>query len=544
MSKGDGFFMNAFKRVRSVVIGDVDEPENIKAMDTSTATEANVEIEQRPMNTSTSDSAVAQPKSKMDNPFELPTSPSQTPKNTIPRKGSASKTRLGSGFFSRFGRGKGTATPGVVKYRGAAFPPRRGASPTSKIVKTGTESSSPGVRVVAAEPSNSNPDTFPRPVILKSASTSESSIRPATSVSNTPRSSSLNDVSDSPSSSVTALAISADVADQTKREKLNFSQKEYKYEKFEKLFSADNVDIKILQKQTWNGCPQKYRAMSWQMLLGYLPYNRRRREATIDRKRKEYAEFVRKYYKTPGERRTKHEQQILRQILVDVPRTRPNVPLFHQPIIRRLLERVLYIWALRHPASGYVQGINDLATPFIVAFLAQRLKDSENPLCCDVESLEADTFWCLTKLIDGIQDHYTFAQPGLQKMVYKLKELMCRIDPKLNAHFEKCGIDYMQFAFRWMNCLLLRELSLPHIIRLWDACISEENGFRSFHVFLCAAFLKRWSKHLLELEFQSMLTFLQDIPTDNWTIDDIEELLGEAYVLKTLYEQGEHHLRR
>jgi hypothetical protein len=32
------------------------------------------------------------------------------------------------------------------------------------------------------------------------------------------------------------------------------------------------------------------------------------------------------------------------------------------------LERMLYIWAIRHPASGYVQGINDLATPFVIVF--------------------------------------------------------------------------------------------------------------------------------------------------------------------------------
>jgi hypothetical protein len=34
------------------------------------------------------------------------------------------------------------------------------------------------------------------------------------------------------------------------------------------------------------------------------------------------------------------------------------------------LERILYVWALRHPASGYVQGINDLATPFYEVFLS------------------------------------------------------------------------------------------------------------------------------------------------------------------------------
>lgn len=36
---------------------------------------------------------------------------------------------------------------------------------------------------------------------------------------------------------------------------------------------------------------------------------------------------------------------------------------------RQSLERILYVWAIRHPASGYVQGINDLATPFFQVFL-------------------------------------------------------------------------------------------------------------------------------------------------------------------------------
>ena len=56
---------------------------------------------------------------------------------------------------------------------------------------------------------------------------------------------------------------------------------------------------------------------------------------------------------------------------------------FPYPVSRRLvtysilvsscyqsLERILYVWAIRHPASGYVQGINDLVTPFFQIFLS------------------------------------------------------------------------------------------------------------------------------------------------------------------------------
>ena len=31
--------------------------------------------------------------------------------------------------------------------------------------------------------------------------------------------------------------------------------------------------------------------------------------------------------------------------------------------VQQSLEKILYIWAIKHPASGYVQGMNDLATP-------------------------------------------------------------------------------------------------------------------------------------------------------------------------------------
>ena len=47
-----------------------------------------------------------------------------------------------------------------------------------------------------------------------------------------------------------------------------------------------------------------------------------------------------------------------------------------------MLERILYIWAIRHPGSGYVQGMNDLVTPFIAVFVDEVV---------DCDFAEADT---------------------------------------------------------------------------------------------------------------------------------------------------------
>lgn len=38
-------------------------------------------------------------------------------------------------------------------------------------------------------------------------------------------------------------------------------------------------------------------------------------------------------------------------------------------VFLKIFERILFIWAIRHPASGYVQGINDLVTPFFVVYV-------------------------------------------------------------------------------------------------------------------------------------------------------------------------------
>lgn len=83
-------------------------------------------------------------------------------------------------------------------------------------------------------------------------------------------------------------------------------------------------------------------------------------------------------------------------------------------------------------------------------------------------AVEADSFWCLSRLLDGIQDNYIFAQPGIQRSVRRMAELVARIDAPLAAHLEAQGVEFMQFAFRWMNCLLMREISVQNTIRMWD----------------------------------------------------------------------------
>ena len=335
----------------------------------------------------------------------------------------------------------------------------------------------------------------------------------------------------------------------------------YRYRDFKRLISSPLISVPSLRKQAWNGCPPTYRADAWRILLGYLPSNASRRDMTLKRRRREYSEARRRHYDMDDESlRSVSEQETLRQVLVDVPRTAPDVPLFRDSRIRIALGRLLYVWACRHPASSYVQGINDLATPLLAVLIADRtregiLDDVLNGTATDeltdeeMDEVEADAYWCLTSLLAGIQDHYTADQPGVQRMVCRLEELVRRIDSDLAEHLRDTGVEFMQFAFRWMNCLLLREFNLPCIIRLWDAYLSEENisgaasagasaagagagtmgrGFEDFHVYVCAAFLCQFSAEVRSMEFDELFGFMQSVPTAEWGDGEVEILLSQA----------------
>ncbi|XP_063811083.1 TBC1 domain family member 22B isoform X2 [Pseudophryne corroboree] len=319
-------------------------------------------------------------------------------------------------------------------------------------------------------------------------------------------------------------------------------------EKFRQLLSCLSTDLDELRKCSWPGIPRDVRPTTWRLLSGYLPANKERRQLTLERKRAEYFGFIEQYYDSRNE---EHHQDTYRQIHIDIPRTNPLIPLFQQPLVQEIFERILFIWAIRHPASGYVQGINDLVTPFFVVFLTEHVEDDvENfdvsSLCPDtLRNIEADSFWSISKLLDGIQDNYTFAQPGIQKNVKALEKLVGRIDGQVHSHLQKYEVEYLQFAFRWMNNLLMRELPLRCTIRLWDTYQAEPEGFSHFHLYVCAAFLIKWRKEILDEEdFQGLLMLLQNLPTIHWGNEEIGLLLAEAYRLKYMFADAPNHYRR
>lgn len=147
-----------------------------------------------------------------------------------------------------------------------------------------------------------------------------------------------------------------------------------KLEKFVTLLDEPLLNLVELKELSWSGIPRKQRAVTWRLLSGYLPTSLERRNSVLERKRVDYHKLVEQYFH--ADKRDEAQQDTFRQIHIDVPRMNPHVPLFQQGLVQEMFERILYIWAIRHPASGYVQGINDLVTPFFIVFLQEALIDS------------------------------------------------------------------------------------------------------------------------------------------------------------------------
>lgn len=132
---------------------------------------------------------------------------------------------------------------------------------------------------------------------------------------------------------------------------------------------------------------------------------------------------------------------------------------FQNGLILDMLERILYIWSIRNPASGYVQGLNDIAIVLIYTFTQPHLKIADSVQNIPKESLdaiEADSYFCLSKLLSQMQDNYTDGQPGIHRAIAKLEAIINEVDQQLYDYLLERQIHLVQITFRWINCLLLR----------------------------------------------------------------------------------------
>ncbi|XP_044492562.1 rab GTPase-activating protein 22 [Mangifera indica] len=143
----------------------------------------------------------------------------------------------------------------------------------------------------------------------------------------------------------------------------------------------------------------------------------------------------------------------LPQIGLDVVRTDRALVFYESEVNQAKLWDVLAIYSWVDNDIGYVQGMNDIASPMVILL--------EN---------EADAYWCFEHAMRRLRENFrtTTSSIGVQAQLSTLSQIIKTIDPKLHQHLEDLdGGEYL-FAFRMLMVLFRREFSFVDALYLWE----------------------------------------------------------------------------
>jgi hypothetical protein len=306
------------------------------------------------------------------------------------------------------------------------------------------------------------------------------------------------------------------------------------------------VDVERLRRICFrSGCPARARAAAWRVLMGYAPACAADRAQTLALARARYSEMAAGYdlalatfdtWDVP--RRT-----LYNEIRVDLPRT--IVPGFAAfcglPDVQRMLGRVLFLWSVNTPAVSYFQGELDLAYLLLLCFLAEhptvagdfrRLARAQPATMLPAEfvrDVEADVFWCLSRLMATMATSLTKdLVSGVDAMLQDMARVVSLGDEATWSSLLARDCRLPDFAMRWVICLLVREFKVPRTMRLWDSYFALWPMFPLFHIYVCAALVLTFSARLQKLDFFELVNFMQHLPSEHWTDRDIEGLESRA----------------
>lgn len=213
-------------------------------------------------------------------------------------------------------------------------------------------------------------------------------------------------------------------------------------------------------------------------------------------------------------------KQIAHQIEIDIKRIDKFYRTHGSTDISYMYTNILSLVAYSRPILGYIQGMADILVPFIYIFTKE-----------DFVTAESSAYYCYLKLLDEIQDDLIALQ---YTQLFRLNQLLNLIDPDFFSHLKEQNLEIHIFAFRWFNCLFIREFSLKIVLRLMDSFIIFDNISFSLVAF-GAALVMFFKDQLVNSDFGENVLFLQSLNTLQWGDEDIEILITTANVYKRLF---------
>jgi TBC1 domain family member 10 len=235
----------------------------------------------------------------------------------------------------------------------------------------------------------------------------------------------------------------------------------------------------VVKRRVRKGIPMPLKSAAWSVLLGV--------DALMATQPKLYGE-LQHVQDAP------YEDKILR----DIHRTLPETVFFREAggVGQKKLFHVLRAVSVYDPILGYCQGMGYL-TAFLLLFMT-----------------EEKVFWAVIALLKGhrwrLRGLYLDEMPRTMVVLYTLDKFIEQTMPELFEHFKAEGISTHMYATKWIMTLFAQQFSNVLVVRIWDVFYNE--GWKIIYR-IALALLKISEADLLDLTFEKILKYLQDLPT-------------------------------
>lgn len=188
-----------------------------------------------------------------------------------------------------------------------------------------------------------------------------------------------------------------------------------------------------------------------------------------------------------------------------------------------IYKNVLKVIAIKTPSIGYVQGMADLLIPLIDIYRNEFFAEST-------------IYFCFSKILTSFGDFFTDGQKGITESIQKIEKILRIVDPELYMFFKNKDIKIHMFAFRWLNCLFVREFKLKYYRLVLDSMLSTTN-YKLFLIYFSISILQKIRSTLLKKNFDEALLFLQKINQIDWKYSDLKIMFASAYVNVNIFEK-------
>lgn len=298
------------------------------------------------------------------------------------------------------------------------------------------------------------------------------------------------------------------------------------------------VDISRLKEAAWFGVPEAHRKRVWLVLLNVLDYNTHMHALQIEKKIRTYTNSILNISNENSP--AMHEEAAegakpdlsirdkdKKQIEMDIRRAKGVVVGGRD--VSQMYYRAMALTSRRRAAVGYVQGMCDIYGAFLEVFLERPSGGAEER--GDLEA-EAMSYFCFSKILDQVQDHFVDKQEGLQRAIDRIGGLIQATDPGVHACLQGMGLETKFFAYNWLATFLFREFRGTFLREVLDAHFSLGiSEFLPFNEAFCASLVISLRAEILRMDFNDALTLLHQVGDIPWTHQKMREVLSLAFVI-------------